>query len=72
MCMGLSNDFPHHVWCMHHGDNEEHLSGQCENDHLMLDGLRGECEDCTKVRCMRCGAHHVMSFRAFGGNKATG
>ena len=70
--MGLSNDFPHHVWCMNNGDSEEHLSGQCENGHLMLYGVRGEGEDCTEVRCMGCGAQHMMSFGAFGGNKAAG
>ena len=72
MCMGLPNDFPHHVWCMNHGDRYEHLSGQGENGHLMLYGIGGEGENCTDVRCMGCGAHHVMSFSAFGGYKAIG
>ena len=36
----------------------------------MLYGISGEGEDCIEVRCMGCGAHHVMSFGAFGGNNA--
>ena len=70
--MGLSNDFPHHMWCMNNGDSEEHLSGQCENGRLMLYGVHGEGEDCSEVRCMGCGSHHVMSFGTFGGTKAAG
>ena len=70
--MGLSYDFPHHVWCMNNGDSEEHLSGQCENGHLMLYGVRGEGEDGAEVRCMGCGSQHKMSFGAFGGKKAAG
>ena len=38
----------------------------------MLYGISEEGEDCTEVRCMGCGAHHMMSFWAFGGNKAAG
>ena len=38
----------------------------------MLYGISGEGEDCTEVRCMRYGTHHVMSFGAFGGNKVAG
>ena len=70
--MGLSNNFPHHVWCMNNGDSEEHLSDQCENGHLMLYGVRGEGEYCAEVRCMGCGSQHKMSFGAFGGKKAAG
>ena len=36
----------------------------------MLYGISGEGEDCTEVRCIGCGAHHMMSFWAFGGNNA--
>ena len=38
----------------------------------MLYGISGEGEDCIEVRCMGYGAHHVMLFWAFGGNKAAG
>ena len=38
----------------------------------MLYGIGGEGEDCNEVRCMRYGAHHVMSFWAFGGYTVTG
>ena len=55
---------------MNHGDREEHVSSQGENGHLMLYGIGGEGENPTEVRCMGCGAHHVMSFWAFGGYTA--
>ena len=38
----------------------------------MLCEIGGEGEDCTEVRCMGCGVHHVMSFWAFGGYMAAG
>ena len=72
MYMGFSNVFPHQVWCMNHGDREEHVSSQGENGHLMLYGVRGEGEDCTEVRCMGGGSQHKTSFGAFGGKKAAG
>ena len=72
VCMGLANDFPHHVWCINHGDREDHVSCQGENGHLMLYGNGGEGEDCAEGRCMGCGAHHVMSISAFEGYKAAG
>ena len=55
---------------MNHGDREEHVSSQGENGHLMLYGIGEEGENPTEVRCMGCGAHHVMSFWAFGGYTA--
>ena len=70
--IGMSNDFPHHVWCINNGDSEEHVSGQCENGHLMLYGVRGEGEYGAEVRCMGCGSQHKMSFGAFGGKTAAG
>ena len=62
LCMGLSNNFPHHVWCMNLWDGEEHVCCQGENGPLMLYGVGGEGEDCSAIRCMGCGAHHMMAF----------
>ena len=36
VCIGLPNDISNHVWCINHGDREEHVSRQGENDYLML------------------------------------
>ena len=70
MWMGLPNDFPHHVWCINLWDREDHVCCQGENGNLMLYGVGGKGEDCTDVRCMGCGEHHVMWFWAFGESKA--
>ena len=26
VCIGLPNDISNHVWCIHHGDREKHVS----------------------------------------------
>ena len=51
-------------------DREDHVSRQDENGHMMFYRIGGESEDCTEVRCMGCGAHHVISCWAFGGYNA--
>ena len=69
--LGKPNDIPYHVRSIYQRDREEHVSRQGKNGHLMLYGMGGEGKQCTDVRCVRYGTHHVLSLWEFGVNKAT-